>query len=92
MKWKLVPVEPTQEIIKAIADERTIGSFIGMTRREYLAALKAAPKPPALSDERILEVARSQSCPDTGGFWFEGKSELIDMVRAIEREILGEKA
>jgi len=86
MKWKLVPVEPTQEIIKAIADERTIGSFIGMTRREYLAALKAAPQPPALSDERIMEIwAANSGRPVT-----MGKDRIIAQARAIERELLGE--
>jgi hypothetical protein len=99
-KWKLVPVKPTDEMVwKAEEDSPEFhhgdpwyGSeppSEGQINAIYSAMLEAAPNPPVLSDERILEIARSQSCPDTGGFWFEGESELIDMVRAIEREILG---
>ena len=90
MKWKLVPVEPTPEMVDAAWDSKGADYvYIHSASDAYSAMLEAAPMPPALTDKRIMEVARSQSCPNTGGFWFEGKSELIDMVRAIEREILG---
>lgn len=43
--WKLVPIEPTHEMVDAIEEQWVCGSTTGMARREYLAALAAAPKP-----------------------------------------------
>ena len=83
-KWKLVPVEPTRQMINA--------AFMGMTMGNlpisgvYADMLKAAPQPPKLSDERILEIwANNSGRPVT-----MGKARIIAQARAIEREILGD--
>ena len=89
MKWKLVPVEPTPEMLLEIERQWLIGSFSDMGKREYLAALEAAPNPPALSDERIFDLIGEYKA--LGGA--SGKeARLVNLARAIEREILGEKA
>ena len=97
MKWKLVPVEPTDKMVwKAEEDSPEFhhgdpwygseppseGQIIAI----YKAMLKAAPKPPALSDERIWEIwAANSGRPVT-----MGKDRIIAQARAIERELLGE--
>ena len=70
MKWKLVPVEPTDEMVwKAEEDSPEFhhgdpwyGSeppSEGQINAIYSAMLEAAPNPPVLSDERIYEIAMS---------------------------------
>ena len=78
MKWKLVPVEPTDEMLDAV-------SWPGIANFTYSAMLEAAPQPPALSDERILEIWASNS----GRPVTMGKARIIAQARAIERDILG---
>jgi hypothetical protein len=77
-KWKLVPVEPTPEMLDAV-------SWPSIANFTYSAMLEAAPNPPVLSDERILEIWASNS----GRAVTTGKVRIIAQARAIEREILG---
>lgn len=78
MRWQLVPVEPTDEMLDAV-------SWPGIANFTYSAMLEAAPNPPVLSDERILEIwAGNSGRPVT-----MGKYRIIAQARAIEREILG---
>ena len=90
-KWKLVPVEPTPEMIKAGADVECIITGIDEIdapedyKRVFMAMLEAAPQPELLSDARILEIwANNSGRPVT-----TGKARIIAQARAIEREILG---
>jgi hypothetical protein len=99
-KWKLVPAEPDEQQIYAMRSafyRARRGGAGGQTidacyQREnapelaaYTAMLKAAPQPPKLSDERILEMyAEVSGRPVT-----MGKNRIIDFARAVEREILG---
>ena len=92
MKWKLVPVEPTDEMVwKAEEDSPEFhhgdpwyGSeppSEGQINAIYSAMLEAAPNPPVLSDERIMELA--VGC---------APALILDPVlfaRAVERELLG---
>lgn len=81
-KWKLVPVEPTPEMCAVICN----AGCIYLSEDElYVALLEAAPQPPKLSDERILEIWASNS----GRPVTMGKARIIAQARAIEREILG---
>ena len=81
---KLVPVEPTPEMIDAWNNDDS-DEF----RHAYRAMLEAAPNPPALSDERIFDLIGEYKA--LGGA--SGKeARLVNLARAIEREILGEKA
>jgi len=100
-KWKLVPVEPTEDQIYEMRlafskvrrggmGEQTIDACYQRENAPelsaYSAALGAAPQPPKLSDERILEIwADNSGRPVT-----MGKARIIAQARAIEREILGE--
>ena len=91
-KWKLVPVEPTPEMIKAGSDVDCIITGIDEIdapedyKRVFAAMLEAAPQPPKLSDERIYQVWGEQAEKTIG----KSHSEfLVSFVRAIEREILG---
>ena len=81
-KWKLVPVEPTPEMIDAWNNDDS-DEF----RHAYHAMLEAAPQQPKLSDERISEIwsqeFRSNPNMSTNSF-------MVIFARAIEREILGE--
>jgi len=79
-KWKLVPVDPTPGMIDAWNNDDS-DEF----RHAYRAMLEAAPQPPKLSDERILELWASNS----GRPVTMGKARIIAQARAIEREILG---
>ena len=106
-KWKLVPVEPTPEMIwKAEEDSPEFnhgdpwyGSeppSEGQIRAIYTAMLEAAPQPPKLSDERILEIgamakAQWNAAADQYNQWRELDSDEITILiaRAVEREILG---
>ena len=79
-KWKLAPVEPAPEMIDAWNNDDS-DEF----RHAYHVMLEAAPQPPKLSDERILEMyAEGSGRPVT-----MGKNRIVDFARAIEREILG---
>jgi len=52
MTWKLVPTEPTEEMLKAIRDAGYDGNELAI-RADYKAMLAAAPQPPS---EPIYEV------------------------------------
>lgn len=78
-KWKLVPVEPTPEMMRS-------GMNVPLNKAArhnavYRAMLEAAPQPPRLRDERILELTR--------GCAPEAILDPILFAHAIEREILG---
>ncbi len=97
MKWKLVPVdEITPEMVDAgyfvIATNHTGANA---AKKAYSAMLEAAPQPPRLSDERILEIyeeakANWNAQADQRNQWSDlGVDEVVTLVaRAIEREIL----
>jgi len=97
MKWKLVPVEPTDKMVwKAEEDSPEFhhgdpwygseppseGQIIAI----YKAMIEAAPQPPALSDERIMEIHNSLF-PEP--FRASERANVCQFTRAIEREILG---
>ena len=92
-KWKLVP-ESFVEFIKGIAQQepekpdywnRCSQCQMNIDDAEEL--LEAAPQPPALSDERILELMGFRV---KGVVFGELKAKhAIELARAIEREILG---
>ena len=99
-QWKLVPVEPTPEMDNAARDWSVskYGRGIGNDAAHgcYSAMLAAAPQPPKLSDERILELAARaeaqwNAAADQYNQWRELDSGEITILvaRAIEREILG---
>jgi len=75
MKWQLVPVEPTDEMLDAV-------SWPGIANFTYSAMLEAAPQPPALSDERIFKLFLEKAVD-------RGTAGIYDFAHAIEREILG---
>ena len=78
MKWKLVPVEPTPEMMRAGANVPL--NKAARHNTVYRAMLEAAPQPPKLSDERIKELSDIHMNMYNWPFGF---------ARAIEREILG---
>jgi len=80
MKWKLVPAETTPEIRDVIRNEVCVYQSEDDL---YHALLEAAPQPPKLSDERIWDMYEAVMSTDT-------QTPLIELVRAIERELLGE--
>ena len=91
MRWKLVPVEPTPEMVwKAEEDSPEFhhgdpwyGSeppSEGQVRAIYTAMLESAPPPPKLSDDRIREIWIEHGLDD---------EDVEGFARAIEREILG---
>jgi hypothetical protein len=93
-KWKLVPVEPTSGMIKAGADVDCIITGIDEIdapedyKRVFTAMLEAAPQPPKLSDKRLFHYAaeiRKALEPDPVG----ATLNIVALLRAIEREILG---
>ena len=110
MKWKLVPVEPTDEMVwKAEEDSPEFhhgdpwyGSeppSEGQINAIYSAMLEAAPNPPVLSDERILEIAMSDavSLIEDQGSGVRPRITVHNSIggvyafaHAIERELLGE--
>ena len=82
-KWKLVPVEPTPEMMRS-------GMNVPLNKAArhnavYRAMLESAPQPPRLSDSRIKElfdsIDFSRMCTADDLFYM--------IARAIEREILG---
>ena len=50
--WKLVPVEPTEEMLAATSWPKCAGS-------DYQRMLDAAPTPPVQQDDEALEVLRA---------------------------------
>jgi len=82
--YKVVPVEPTAEMREAghRAAWRSIPSLFDEddAANVYRSMLAAAPKPPVLSDERIMEIFVDYHRED---------KTVRDFARAIEREILG---
>ena len=81
-KWKLVPVDCWREL------EPYLGKDVPNREVVLLSDVKgalAAPPPPKLSDERILEIYASES----GRPVTMGKARIIAQARAIEREIFG---
>jgi hypothetical protein len=78
MKWKLVPVEPTPEMIDAWNNDDS-DEF----RHAYRAMLEAAPQPPKLSNERIWEIYDELVADIAQG------GSMFNFARAIEREIFG---
>ena len=91
-KWKLVPVDPDEPTLSAMHekmyDVRGMKWHDGMAA-VYMAGVNAAPQPPKLSDERILEIFgfREESSKETGSDLF--RKRWLEIARAIEREILG---
>ena len=93
MKWKLVPVDCWREL------EPYLGKDVPNREVVLLSDVKgalAAPPPPRLSDERILEVyeeakANWNAQADQCNQWSDlGVDEVVTLVaRAIEREIFG---
>lgn len=79
-KWKLVPVEPTPEMIDAWNNDDS-DEF----RHAYHVMLEAAPQPPKLSDERIDKIC---DIVERDNVLFS-QSGIYALARAIEREILG---
>ena len=101
-KWKLVPVDPTPEMVVAGIDTPVIVTEDDKIdqhddyKRVYASMLEAAPQPPRLSDERILEIyeeakANWNAQADQCNQWSDlGVDEVVTLVaRAVEREILG---
>ena len=57
MKWKLVPVEPTQEMLDAgVVSRNHAVSWPGIANFTYSAMLEAAPNPPAVQETWPLEL------------------------------------
>ena len=82
-QWKLVPVEPTPEMINAWNNDDS-DEF----RHAYHVMLEASPQPPKLSNERLRHYAakiRKALEPDPVG----ATLIIVALLRAIEREILG---
>lgn len=71
--------EPEMQNLAHVPSKGTRAAII------YRAMIEAAPQPPKLSDERILEIWASNS----GRPVTMGKARIIAQARAIEREILG---
>lgn len=97
MKWQLVPVEPTPEMVwKAEEDSPPFhhgdpwyGSeqpSEGQIRAIYTALLEAAPQPEPLSDERIDKICDTVERDNV----LFSQSGIYALARAIERELLGE--
>ena len=88
-KWKLVPVEPTPEMVDAWNNDDS-DEF----RHAYKAMLEAAPQPEPLSDKRILCHLDAILKASGSGLKNYSMHKTIEgmkqAVRAIEREILGE--
>lgn len=97
MKWQLVPVEPTPEMVwKAEEDSPPFHHgdpwygaeqpSEGQIRAIYTALLEAAPQPEPLSDERIDKICDTVERDNV----LFSQSGIYALARAIERELLGE--
>lgn len=86
--WKLVPVEPTTEMVEAAFDALQLSLLDGKIRTHYRAMLDAAPTPPAQQDE-ALEVLRAVIAAsdhyDKSSWTFAGASAADRLANAIER-------
>ena len=64
--WKLVPLEPTTEMVEAAFDAIPASLLDGKIRTHYRAMLAAAPQPPSAKDDavealrRIIEAANGR--------------------------------
>ena len=92
-KWKLVPVKALEELRNSVSGRVNMGSVWEAAVIDSM--LEAAPQPPKLSDERILEIgamakAQWNAAADQYNQWRELDSDEITILiaRAIEREIL----
>ena len=56
-EWKLVPVEPTDDMLRAIRNQRSGGRVGAGDRADWAAWLAAAPTPPAQAADSVLEDA-----------------------------------
>ncbi len=90
-KWKIVPVEPTTQMLNAASRVAVRGAL----KASWDRMLETAPQPPRLIDERILEIgamakAQWNAAADQYNQWRELDSDEITILiaRAIEREIL----
>ena len=98
-KWKLVPVDPTPEMVVAGIDTPVIVTEDDKIdqhddyRRVYASMLEAAPQPPKLSDERILHhldaIIKASGSGMKNYSMHKTIEDMKQAVRAIEREILG---
>jgi hypothetical protein len=80
-KWKLVPVEPTPEMIDAWNNDDS-DEF----RHAYHVMLEAAPQPPKLSDDVIYDLIGEYDILYGSS---DRENQVMRFARAIEREILG---
>jgi hypothetical protein len=79
--WKLVPVQPTEEMLKAMDECSTEGYderlYVGHAASVYMAAVDVAPTPPqrtwvGLTDDDIADCAEKMEASDpTDSFWRE---------------------
>ena len=86
-KWKLVPVKALEELRNSVSGRANMGSVWEAAVIDSM--LEAAPQPPKLSDERLFHYAaeiRKALEPDPVG----ATLNIVALLRAIEREILGE--
>ena len=83
--WRLVPVEPTEEMIAAAyLSER---DWAIETCRNIIAA---APAPPEALVEEVARVICAHILPDEGGPWVPAEP-IIVAARAIITKLSGEK-
>ena len=61
-EWKLVPVEPTDDMLRAIRNQRSGGRVGAGDRADWAAWLAAAPTPPAQAADSVLEDAERYRC------------------------------
>lgn len=87
--WKLVPVEPTTEMMEA-AFNATRDDQIDWMRQHYRAMPAAAPPPPVQQDDKALEVLSmlvdtAEEANEYVGRASWSPSMHEDLTRAIER-------
>ena len=79
-----MPVEPTPEMYRTsreVTESEGIVTTTWLRSAVYQAMIEAAPQPPKLSDERILELFHANN--------LGGIPSAVRFARAVEREILG---
>ena len=90
-RWKLVPVEPDDEMVGAACEAGDL--FRVDFVRAFEAAIEEAPPPPKLSDERILHhldaIIKASGSGMKNYSMHKTIEDMKQAVRAIEREILG---